>query len=268
MPKPISAVFIVLLLISIFLVTAVVLYFKLDNLLLSGYMNISMFLILGFTHKRFKTPETLQAARDKAKRMGKSNIGCHHSKERIQKRVKTRNATVLRKQEQNGGKLYTHSMKGLTRVEYFGEEKAAEISKKRSATMKETIANRVDFISPLKGRTWEEISGVITAQSMRENLSRIIPIRLRAFHSKRKKEGVAKLHNIPEDKIFFPSSIRDHKFARKVLIEKSENFDYIEENNFQEYPIHCDKSGEVQLIQGNFIHDLTNILQLAQETTK
>jgi len=47
MKSTITAVFIVFFLLSIFPVTAVVLYFNLNNLILAGYMNGSMFLVLG-----------------------------------------------------------------------------------------------------------------------------------------------------------------------------------------------------------------------------
>lgn len=65
--------------------------------------------------------------------------------------------------------------------------------------------------------------------------------------------NVREFYKLPKEEVFFPSSLKDHKFSREVLIEKTKSYSYYEHNGLREHFCYIDKNGELKVIQGLFM---------------
>lgn len=213
MSHKVLPVFIVLLLLTIFPLTFLTLYFQIHTWILAGYMNGCMFLVLGFTHKRFKSPETLQQAKEKARKMGKANGGKKQTPKLIEKRI-----SPLR-----------------------GRKQPQWVIDKRTKARAETILRNGGLLttSPKKGLTYEQYYGIERAKGIKHKISINQPSR------KTLKDRLRKFLGINKGEDFNPVQFNEHKFAREVLIEKTHNYSFIESTNgCREHPTRYNKERE------------------------
>lgn len=64
---------------------------------------------------------------------------------------------------------------------------------------------------------------------------------------------VRSFYNLSESEVFVPSSLKDHKFSREVLIEKTKFYSYYEHNGLREHAYYYNKNGKLKVIQGLFM---------------
>ena len=119
--------------------------------------------------------------------------------------------------------------KGLTWEEYYGEERAKEIKEKLSFTV---------YL------LWLNINSTYNTREFRRKLSESAVRRWLEFQ----RCEAAEFYGLNMKEPFFPGSLRDHKFARLVLIEKVEFWPFIECNGLREHPSYMDKEGKRKVI--------------------
>ena len=172
------------------------------------------------------------------------------------------------------GRVHISGAKGICRSEETKKKiSLARIGKPRSLETRLKISmSLTGKPSKLKGRKKSEehkrkISKGLTGKQ-HSLLHRLhISLGLKRYWLAIRIVNVREFYNIPKSEVFFPSSLSDHRFSREVLIGKTKFYSYYEDN-LRESLYYYDKNGEVQLVQGSFMPDLSKILQLAKETTK